>query len=81
MTPQVPSEPWPFFAAEHAWQNPVQVVLQQTPSTQLSPRQSQLRAHVPPFAWRSKTSARLVTVTVGGRPPSIRVKPPATSTA
>jgi hypothetical protein len=34
MAPQVPSAPLPFFAAVHAWQRPVQAVLQQTPSTQ-----------------------------------------------
>jgi hypothetical protein len=32
--PQAPSAPVPFMAAEHAWQRPLQAVLQQTPSTQ-----------------------------------------------
>jgi hypothetical protein len=32
--PQAPSAPWPFMAAEQAWQRPVHAVLQQTPSTQ-----------------------------------------------
>src|SRR6202042_3619142 len=35
--PQVPSEPEPFFAAEQAWQVPVQAVAQHTPSTQPPP--------------------------------------------
>src|SRR6185437_833463 len=34
MSPQVPSTPLPFLAAVHAWQVPVQAVLQHTPSTQ-----------------------------------------------
>jgi hypothetical protein len=34
MLPQVPSVPWPFFAAEHAWHVLVQALLQQKPSAQ-----------------------------------------------
>ena len=34
MVPQTPSAPPPFLAAEHAWQLPRQVVLQQNPSAQ-----------------------------------------------
>jgi len=32
--PQMPSAPPPFSAAVHAWQTPLQAVLQHTPSTQ-----------------------------------------------
>jgi hypothetical protein len=34
ITPHVPFEPWPFFVAVQAWQDPVQAVSQHTPSTQ-----------------------------------------------
>ena len=34
MGPHVPSAPAPFLLAEHAWHKLVQLVLQQTPSTQ-----------------------------------------------
>src|SRR5262245_17382459 len=34
MLPHVPLDPLPFFAAVHAWQVPVHVVSQHTPSTQ-----------------------------------------------
>jgi hypothetical protein len=32
--PHAPSAPEPFFAALHAWQDPLQALSQQTPSTQ-----------------------------------------------
>src|SRR5262249_49930690 len=51
MKPQVPSAPAPFFAAEHAWQNPVHVVLQQTPSAQTPLVHSLAAAHARPVAF------------------------------
>ena len=48
MFPHVPSEPLPFFAAEHARQVPVQAVLQQTPSTQFPLAQFDPRMHAVP---------------------------------
>jgi hypothetical protein len=38
--PQTPLLPEPFAAAVHAWQRPVQAVLQQTPETQKPEAQS-----------------------------------------
>src|SRR5262249_45393131 len=37
IAPHTPSEPWPFFAAVHAWQRPVHALLQHTPSAQVRP--------------------------------------------
>jgi hypothetical protein len=41
---------WPVFAAEHAWQGPVQAALQQTPSTQLPLPHWLLLPHAAPIA-------------------------------
>jgi hypothetical protein len=48
--PQVPSVPWPFFAAVHARQRPVQALLQHTPSTQKPDWQSAEAEHATPLA-------------------------------
>jgi hypothetical protein len=47
--PQVPSAPTPFLPAEHAWQRPVQLELQQTPSTQKPEEQSAPEAQTAPL--------------------------------
>jgi hypothetical protein len=46
--PHTPSMPVPFLPAEHAWQLPVQALLQQTVSTQLALMHSLLKLHDPP---------------------------------
>jgi hypothetical protein len=46
--PHVPSPPEPFLTAEHAWHEPVQALLQQTPSTQLPLTHSLLPRHEAP---------------------------------
>jgi hypothetical protein len=51
MFPHSPSEPKPFFAALHAAQRPVQLVLQHTPSTQFPLEHSEVRAQVAPFGF------------------------------
>lgn len=48
MGPQTPSTPPSFFAAEHAWHSPVQLLSQQTPSTQFALRHSLLKMHALP---------------------------------
>ena len=40
---QSPSDPYPFFTFEHAWQNPLHGESQQTPSTQFP------LWHIPPL--------------------------------
>jgi hypothetical protein len=47
--PQAPSTPPPFFAAVHAWQVPVQALLQQTPSAQKPDAHCDAAAHALPF--------------------------------
>src|SRR4051812_886740 len=47
--PQVPSAPLPFLLAEHAWQRPLHVLLQHTPSTQLPLAQSAPLPHFLPL--------------------------------
>ena len=46
----MPFEPLPLSAAEHAWQVPVQLVLQQNPSTQKLLAQYALPEHADPLA-------------------------------
>ena len=46
MGPQMPSPPTPFLACEQAWQVPVQIELQQTPSAQNPLAQSVPEAQV-----------------------------------
>jgi hypothetical protein len=48
MFPHVPSAPPPFFNDEHAWQRPVQALLQHTPSMQLPLTHSLPPPHVAP---------------------------------
>jgi hypothetical protein len=47
--PHVPFVPEPFLAVEHAWQVPLQALLQQTPSTQFPLVHSALIEHAAPF--------------------------------
>ena len=48
MAPQVPSDPLPFFAAEHATQAPLHALLQHTPSTQFPLWQFAFTLHADP---------------------------------
>jgi hypothetical protein len=50
--PQMPSCPWPFVAAEQAWQVPVHALRQHTPSVQKLVTQSLPWPHVAPGAQR-----------------------------
>lgn len=52
MGPHVPSAPAPFLPAEQAWQSPVQLELQQTPSTQKPEEHSAPEAQTAPLPSR-----------------------------